>query len=146
MDESKRIVEINGIKLEIDMRTAKRIEEFKIGDPVKVLVKKYSDYESHAGVIIGFDEFKALPTIIVAYLENNYNSAEIKFIYLNSQSKDVEICSANVKEIPFNKDRVIEMLNGKIHKAKLEVEGLERQKEFFLGQFGMYFKGVEVPV
>ena len=110
-----------------------------------MLLKEYSDYKSYPGVIIGFDEFKALPTIVVAYLAQDYNSATVKFVYINAQSKDAEICSSNIKEIPFNKDRVVELIDGKIAKAKLEVEALERQKEFFLGEFGMYFAGVTVP-
>lgn len=43
MEEYKKIVEINGIKMEVDMRHAKTIDTYKIGDRVKVLVKQYSD-------------------------------------------------------------------------------------------------------
>ena len=35
--DNKKIVEVNGIKLEVDMRYAKRIDEFRVGDTVKVL-------------------------------------------------------------------------------------------------------------
>jgi len=34
---SKETVEINGVKFEIDMNTAKRIDTFKIGDNVGLL-------------------------------------------------------------------------------------------------------------
>lgn len=62
-DNQKTIVEINGIKLEVDLRTAKRVEEYKVGDMVKVLKKEYGDsYKSYAGMIVGFDAFVALPT------------------------------------------------------------------------------------
>ena len=44
MENNKKIVEIDGIKLEIDMRTAKRIDQFKVGDKVKILVKKYDTF------------------------------------------------------------------------------------------------------
>ena len=51
--ENKRIIEINGIKLEVDLTTAKRIDEFKVGDNVKVLRKSYNDtFEVLAGVIL----------------------------------------------------------------------------------------------
>ena len=30
-EENKRVVEINGIKMEIDLRYAKRIDTFKVG-------------------------------------------------------------------------------------------------------------------
>ena len=94
MENTTRIVEIDGIKLEIDLRTAKKIEHFRVGDNVRVLVKGYSDtYKVHAGVIVGFDGFEKLPTICIAYLEVGYNSAEIKFAYINagSESKDSKI-------------------------------------------------------
>ena len=31
MDENKRIIEVNGVKIEVDLRSAKRIDEFKVG-------------------------------------------------------------------------------------------------------------------
>lgn len=41
------IIEINGVKLEIDLRHAKRIDNLRVGDTVKVLRKRYDDsYES----------------------------------------------------------------------------------------------------
>lgn len=146
MEDMKRIVEINGIKIEVDLRTAKRVDEFKVGDAVKVLKKEYSEYKSFPGVIVGFDEFKALPTIIIAYLNNSYSDAKIEFAYLNENSKDIEVCPANTKEIPFNEERVLEMLDAKIQAAKQTVLELERKKEFFKSEFGMYFAGVHVPI
>ncbi len=35
MEENKRIIEVAGVKMEIDLRTAKKIENFKVGDNVK---------------------------------------------------------------------------------------------------------------
>ena len=40
--EEKRIVEIDGVKIEVDLRTAKRIDTFRVGDNVKVLCKEYN--------------------------------------------------------------------------------------------------------
>ena len=107
--ENKQIIEINGIKLEIDLRTAKRVEEFKIGDAVKLLVKEYSnDFKSHNGVIVGFDDFKDHPTIIIAYMIESYGyGAEIKFAYINAQSKTYEIATANPFEVSISKDLVL---------------------------------------
>ena len=57
--DNKRIIEINGIKLEVDLSTAKRIDEFRVGDNVKVLRKGYNDnFEVLAGVIVEFVNFK----------------------------------------------------------------------------------------
>jgi hypothetical protein len=136
----KRIVEINGVKMEIDLTEAKVVENYRVGDKVKVLVKTYSNYESKPGIIVGFDAFEKLPTIIIAYLETSYSTASIKFVYFNSESKDTELCPANGKEMVFEKGRVIELMDNEIQKKKTEVEDMERRKEFFLAEFGSYFK------
>ena len=39
----KQIVEINGVKFEVDMSSAKIISEYKIGDKINVLVKDYQE-------------------------------------------------------------------------------------------------------
>ena len=57
--ENKRIIEINGVKLEVDMSTAKKIDEYRVGDNVKVLKKDYSgNYDVLAGVIVEFVNLK----------------------------------------------------------------------------------------
>lgn len=39
MDDGKRIIEIDGVKIEVDLRTAKRIDTYRVGDNVKILNK-----------------------------------------------------------------------------------------------------------
>ena len=56
--EQKRIIEVNGVKMEIDLRNAKVVENYKVGDYVKVLIKEYNSYKSYIGNIIGFDNFE----------------------------------------------------------------------------------------
>lgn len=90
MSEEKRIIEINGIKMEIDLRTAtsRTVDTFCIGDKVKILLKEYGDsFRSYAGAIVGFDAFQQRPTIIVAYLAGGYSAAEIKFAYINADKQ-----------------------------------------------------------
>ena len=67
--------------MEIDLRQAKVINNFKVGDTIKVLIKQYSEYKSNVGMIVGFDEFQKLPTIVIAYLDIDYSAASIKFVY-----------------------------------------------------------------
>lgn len=136
----KRIVEINGVKLEIDLSQARVVENYRVGDNVKVLIKSYTDYKSYPGVIVGFDNFEKLPTIIIAYLEMSYNAAEIKFVHFNSATKETELCPMVGKEVPFAKERVIEMMNRQIENKETELGDLKRKKEFFLAEFGSYFK------
>lgn len=140
MGNTKHVVEINGIKMEIDLRHATVVENYKIGDPVKVLIKDYTDYKSYAGVIVGFDNFKERPTIIIAYLKSGYNEASIHFAHLNKDMKDCEIVPMTEKELPFSKQRVIEEMNSQICNAEEKVRELKNKKEYFLTHFQMYFK------
>lgn len=53
MNEYVRTIEIEGQKFEIDTRTAKKIEVFRVGDKVRLLTKTYSGYKTHPAVIDG---------------------------------------------------------------------------------------------
>jgi hypothetical protein len=140
MEETKRIIEVNGVKLEVDLRNAKRIDNFKVGDAVKVLIKDYSDYKSYLGTIVGFDEFDKHPTIIVAYLKKDYSTASIEFAYFNSESKDMEMCAVNEWDIPYTKSDIIEKMDREINKKEEEVHELKTKKNYFLKAFGKYFE------
>lgn len=138
-----RIVEINGVKLEVDMRTARNVEHYKVGDNVKVLKKKYSDtWESYPGVIVGFDNFKERPTIVVAYIDVTYNEAKVAFLYMNKESKDVEICPMIRDELLFDKGRAIDMLDKVINEAQAKLDQAKLQKEYFMNAFGKHFDNV----
>jgi hypothetical protein len=137
--ENIRIIEISGIKMEIDLRSAKVIDNFKVGDTVKVLTKSYSGYTSHVGMIVGFDEFKNLPTIVVAYLVVEYSSAVISFAYINSETKDLEICKINDWDIPYSKQQILDKLEVEIVKKERELQEILSKKELFLSMFGKYF-------
>jgi len=135
----KRIVEINGVKLEIDTREAKTVESYKVGDPVKVLVKSYSEYKSFPGIIVGFDEFNILPTIIVAYVDSSYSSTDIRFAYINGNNKETEICYMYRDELNIDKNSLVEKFNRDIDKKKQEIEDVEIKRDYFLKNFSKYF-------
>ena len=137
----KRIIEIGGVKVEVDLRYATQVESYKVGDNVKVLVKEYSDsFKSYPGVIIGFDNFQVRPTIVICYLKTSYNKAEIVFLYLTKDSKDVEICSMIGNDLAINKTTVLELLDSEIIKKEQELIDLKAQKGYFLVNFGKYFE------
>ena len=129
MDENKRVIEIGGVKMEVDLRHARVVENFRIGDTVKVLKKTYSSYESLAGVIIGFDDFRNLPTIVLATVETDHTSANVKIIYFNKESKDVEICPMSNDERALDKAKVVEVLDRKITEKEALTAAGRRQLE-----------------
>lgn len=138
--EDYQVVEINGIKLEVDMRTARRIENYKIGDRVKVLVKEYSRYTPYPGVIVAFDMFKKMPTITVAYVKDSYSNTTLEFAYISGGDNEdqPEIAPYN-DDILVDKADVLEKLDGEIIKKEAEIEDLQRKKAYFLKNFNKYF-------
>ena len=140
MDEMKRIVEINGIKVEVDLRTAKRVDCFKVGDAVKILKKKYSDqYESHFGMIVGFDEFKNLPTIIVAYLTLGSWENPLQFEYINAKTEGLEIVPQDPKDLGVQKSDLIAAFDREAAKKQQELHEITRKRKYFEEMFGRYF-------
>lgn len=139
----KRIIEIEGVKIEIDMRTAKRVDTIRVGSRVKVLKKGYNDYIVHHGIVIGFEEFVSLPTIVVAYLEKTYNSSDIKFVYFNKQSKDVEIVVATDDDFDVDINDVVASFDRQIRAKENEIRDLEEKKQYFIKQFQTVFSPVD---
>lgn len=138
MSEEKRVIEVNGVKLEVDMRYARRIDEFKVGDTVKVLDKRNNKNEMRTGVITDFANFKELPTIMVAmYKPGDYWSApSIEFLPYNSDTEDVEIVGVSAEEIMVSKDTIVDRFNDQIMKKKSELDDLIVKRDTFVKYFG----------
>jgi hypothetical protein len=138
-----RIIEVNGIKLEVDLRTATQISTYKIGDKVRVLVKQYTDYKSYPGIIVGFDNFTNRPTIIVAYIDaSKYSGDPLQFSYINKDNIDTEIAPMLDDFIALDKSNILELMD-MIHAKKLqELKEIENKKEYFLKYFNSYFEQI----
>ena len=124
------------------MRAAKRVDQLAIGSKVKVLIKTYSSYKVFPGVIVGFEPFEQRPTIVICYLEKDYNSARIQFLYYNSSTEDAEIVAAidDCEDLLVERDFVLESLDGEILKKQEEIETLKQKREYFLKHFNTYFE------
>ena len=139
---SETLHEVNGKKFLIKSGpTMTQVEEYRVGDQVMVLKKKSygDDYEMFPGVIIGFYEFQALPTIHVAYLNVDYASAKVEFVAFNANTKGVEFTRFEGDNLPYGKDRVLSLLDEEVRKKKDEVLALEHKRNYFLECFGRYF-------
>lgn len=137
---AKETVEINGTKFEIDMNTAKRIDTFKVGDSVKLLEKKYSDSIIHDATIIGFYNFKNLPTIQVAMFRNDYMDSGIQIVSINADTTDYEIIPSTEYDLDLDKDKVLEQMDGEVLKKQHEIEELKKKRDWFSKYYGKYFK------
>jgi hypothetical protein len=141
-----KVVEIQGVKLEIDERTAKTVDSYKIGDPVKVLIKRYSDtYNVHPGVIVGFCDFRELPSIEIMYLETDISTDEpFKIKVLNEKSTDVDIAPVSEFDTLLDKQAVEERFARRKQKLEIELLELEKRHKFFNARFATAFERVGV--
>lgn len=135
-----QVIEINGVKLEVDMRHARRIDTLRVGSRVKVLVKLYDGFKVYPGVVVGFDAFDKLPTINVAYITGAYNAA-LTFLGINANTKDTEIVAATDDDhLELSRDDVLSQFDRAITAEELKLAELRQTREFFLRRFGEYFK------
>lgn len=136
------LIEINGVKMEVDLRHAKIVHEnLRVGSKVKLLDKSgYGGVQVWPGVIVGFEPFPSLPTIIVAYVSTEYTGG-LKFAHVNGKSADkYEIVPSIDDELPIAKSDVLARMDRDIEKKQVEIDEVKRQRDFFLRNFNAYFE------
>lgn len=140
-DQDKQIIEVNGVKMEVDMRHARRVDTFRVGDRVKLLKKKdtYGETKVYSGVIAGFEQFDSLPTIVIAYVEVDYSGANIKTAYINTENDKYEIVADSDESLPIEKGAVLQKLDREIEKKQDEIRDLELKRDYFNRMFGKCF-------
>lgn len=151
METEMMTVEINGVKMEVDMRHAKVVHEnIKVGSRVKLLAKgsSYAGPSVYAGVVVGFEPFKDLPTIVVAYVSNGYGETEfIKFAYINPSKESVDkwdMIPSLDDDLPVRKGSILDGIDREIVKHQQEIIALKHKRVYFLSNFGAYFVPAEV--
>lgn len=138
-DKNMKIVEINGVKIEVDMRKAKQVNTYKVGDSVKVLVKEYESFKVKYGVIVDFADFSALPSIVVAYLDG-WNNDDIKYVDINNNSQ-IEIAPCSDDEIKLDKEGILRKMNKEIEEKESEIREIKEKIRVFNKRFGEIFEG-----
>lgn len=137
MNENIRTIEVNGVTLEVDMRYAKRIDQFKVGDTVKVLDNRNDRNEVKTGVITDFANFKDLPTIMVAvYKTGDYwSKPTIEFIPYNANTKGIEIVGVSAEEIIVSRETIVQKFDDEIAKKRDELNDLIVKRDTFVKYF-----------
>ena len=147
-DAQTQVIEINGVKMEVDLRHAKRVDTFRVGDRVRILLKKDS-YGGQptvcSGVIVGFEPFEELPTIVVAYVDTErWSSADaLQFAYINSSKasrEKFEVVADADGVLHIEKDAVLAQMDRAIEKARVELEEKQERRAYFLRHFQAYFE------
>lgn len=141
-DKQTTIIEINGVKLEVDLRNAKRIDTLTVGDRVKCLVKGYGGgMSTYPGIVAGFEPFPSLPSIVVAYLDTSYASKGLVFKTFNSETKDFEIVAdLDQNSLELNRDDVLRTFARDESVKERELQEIRDRRNFFEANFGAWFK------
>lgn len=140
MDEAKQIIEVNGVKLEVDLRTARRIEELRVGSRVKVLTKDYSGANVSPGIVVGFEPFPSKPTIIIAYVKAGYSDVGLHTLSYNADSKDVEIVASIDDDFSVSKSEVLGWFARERNKLTTQLREIDAKEAFFLDRFKAYWR------
>ena len=138
--ETTRVVEIGGVKVEVDFRTAKQVECFRVGDRCKLLTfGRYSSpqYRVHHGVIVAFDQFEKMPTIVVCYLTDG-SSPTLEFAYINSETEGFELAVSN-DDPQVDKAEIVDRLTRAIVVKETEAADLKAKLHYFVEKFGVLF-------
>ena len=148
---AKQIIEINGVKLEVDLRNAKRVDHFTVGSRVKILEKpRYDggDVQIFSGVIVGFEQFASLPTIVVAYIATGYNESEpIKICYINEKTQaKYELIADRDEVLPVAKEDVLHRFSKKRNELLTQLETLDRTEAYFNTRFGQMYGDLVQPI
>ena len=145
--ETHQVIEINGVKMEVDMRHARRVDHFRIGDACKLLLtgSNYSNPEVVAGVIVDFESFKSLPTIVVAYVKSGYGSTGLDFAYVNEKSADKYelVASSSDSQLAVNKAEVLQVFEREEAKLQAQIDEVRSKRRYFMERFGAYFSSSE---
>jgi len=144
-EAEKQIIEVNGVKLEVDMRHAKRIEELRVGSKVKVLDSRgYGSAEVNPGVVVGFEPFPSRPTIIIAFVRGSWNEAKLELLHFNSGTEKVEIVASTDEDFSVNRDEVLGWFTRERESLKNKMAELDAKEAFFRDRFKTYWKDEEV--
>lgn len=136
------LVEINGVKMEVDLRSARVVHNnLKIGSAVKLLLKStYGEPKVCQGVIVAFDAFPELPTITVAYVKTDYTGAELHFAHVNAKTTEsFSMVPCVDDQLPIDRTDMIQSFGRKIEAKQQEIRDLEAKREYFLKHFDQFF-------
>ena len=136
---------IQGTHFEISRAPDYNPEKFvRIGDRVKIMKKGYDKWNSYAGVVVSFDDFKDLPTINIVYVDVSYSSCNLQMVAYNNETKDIKVCFLpdDSKELDIDRASTLDRFDNEIEKKKAELAELFYKKAYFEKNFGKFFGGI----
>lgn len=125
--------------------TMSRVESLRIGDPVKVLQKPASystDMKVYYGVVVAFELFKKLPTLVILYAESGYASCDLKTLYYNEKVASKEDAPEIIRCPPSDIQRASvatdfrRSIQVEREKLQAQMRELDFKEKYFVEYFG----------
>lgn len=141
MENSTRIIEISGVKMMIDERTATTIDHYKVGQKIKVLLKEYQNSAKVCqGIITDFfyserSDGTPLGAIQVLIVEDSYSGIDLKFKVYTNETNDMSIAPLNDYEAKIPMTGIVEKFDREIESLKEKIRVLEVKKSAYLDLF-----------
>jgi hypothetical protein len=131
-------VKVRDVAIEVMPQMARRTETLRVGSKVKVLIKEayQKDHKVHPGVVVGFEPFKELPTVVIAYADISWSDCNIRFLYLNENTKDAEVIAACDLDHGIDNGAAEKWFARQIEAKTREAADLAAKREFFRSHFG----------
>jgi hypothetical protein len=92
--------------------------------------------------VIGFEPFKDLPTIVVAYVEEDWLKYEIKVVAINSKQENFDLIAAVDPDFSIDREVIIKRFDRQVAAKRREIEAIEEQRRYFETNFKAYWAQV----
>lgn len=126
---------VGGHVFEISEPQMVRKQVLRVGDRVAVLEKgsSYTAPKIHDGVVIGFEPFRSLPSIKVAYVEVEYQKGSVKTLVFNDKSDEAfELVAAMDDRGPFEYQKALAMFDSQVADAERALEKITAERAYFI--------------
>ena len=140
--DTKRILKVGGVKVEVDLREAKQITSYRVGDAVKILRKEYSSWTESVGVIVGFTPFATHPCIEILCVKNVSYANDVEFLTITEDTPDIELAPLSDFQAAFSYDSIMEKFAYARVTKENELRSLTARQAAFTEYFGKLCENV----
>lgn len=139
-------IRIGDMQVEVGDKYIKSKGNFKIGSRVKLLKKKYSDWEVYPAIIADYSPFEGLPTLTIMYIVDGF-PPKVELAHLHEKTDDLRICEdTSGLRLQVSKAICIERLDYDIQSCRAKLDEAISRRKYLLENFKEFFSEEEVDV
>lgn len=139
-EAKNKTIELNEAMVKIGLKKEEAINNYKVGNYVKLLIKDIFDFESYPGRIVGIYYSNDEPIIVVAYLKQPFDRFNISYIEICPSSEDTKIEPLNDWDFPIERLSMLKRFKIEILSKEQEVTEMKSNVKRFEQIFDEYFE------